>query len=610
MTRLDWNRSKLLFPVIAVIAGFALLAAVTHMRSVISGSDTIDDRLTLSEISILSDHDPKFPPFLYKPRDVYLLIRQGGAFVDIRLLAGTRELPERLASVLTGALRGSSLAAAQISTTDSGNYSAARAFFSQSRWGALSASTTVTVGHIVSAIQSVGYTPHAILIVPRYAAPPLLPVPGILSKKNRLFDITRISPSLADTVHAGLVPGGAPEAGWALLRFLLTIALGLGAAVLFSRLDSISLKLRRKLFDEAPVAAAMTLFLPGWGPANTLGYSMADLWYGNFDPFHVANVSVVGIVLLLFLMMPLEMWLKHKCLGSELTSVKALSAEKDAALSAVFERIGVEKRQEIERRAKRSTTLVVGGLLLTLVVPFMLPVESVWTVPWALACAVLVGEGFMSVGRRVGPKRPYGSPYFAKSFPSDEEIRRQAQDLVARSRERQAKGNSSFSSNGQGGDEAVGPFEASDGQSEGEREFRIVQAMLSGREKKQVWYLPAMVLAACLLAAPYALSVLGVLPTGLLWSFFYAVRGFVVLLIFLAVFFQSLSRRQTHNSVAALRITRNLPAAEAFVNKTYSLTSSSDEPAVQPVAKSSMARTRDRQIAALRKEAKKLRLTE
>lgn len=269
------------------------VASVVHAQTptVVESRETIADRKTRGAFERLGERGLHLPETLATDQDVYVLVRQGGAYTDVRVLGRTTVPAKKLAEALGQVLHTHKAIGLEgpVTYADDDEFHAAQLQTAQGRLGAATAENQVAVGELVRGLEQAGYHPHALLAVPRYAQLKLGGTerkPDISGEKFLWWDISQEPLEREASVTVALDPL-APALVAGFLLFVPIIGVfGLLAALWVGQASHIPLERRRPLYLKLamyPTFGAIALHMPFalWFMRSTQIQQLTDLWFGS-----------------------------------------------------------------------------------------------------------------------------------------------------------------------------------------------------------------------------------------------------------------------------------------------------------------------------------------
>ena len=293
------------------LLGLALLAAVafTPIRAhadIQESSDLIVDTLTRKVLDRLPNLKFAFPAQLASDQDVILLVTQGGAYVDARLLARPSVQPQQLAAKLQRAMRNIAPQPETIEWSREDDYSAAHFAVSRAHWGKDSGRFTFPLGKLVNGLKAENLRVHGILRLPAYVQASDLALPRDVGTNSNYVLIHAAPPDMIVSTSADMA---AWETGLAVfLNVGVTVAglMGLLIAVLFARASSLSNDKRRPLFTRIAnwplwTVLALATTIGFFYMSSTMAARTADLWLGSMQRASTATFLFINIPVFLVL---------------------------------------------------------------------------------------------------------------------------------------------------------------------------------------------------------------------------------------------------------------------------------------------------------------------
>lgn len=298
------KRFRVLIALIAVVL-FVLGFANPAQGRIQESDGAIVDRTTQQTIDMLPSRHIGLPASL-STGSVYVIITQGAAFIDVRVIGDSSIPPERLAHALDAAVASTPLAKKPIEYSSDGNYSAALATFSSGRMGLDSSSTALSVAPLVKGIQKAGFGIVGVLKVPRYASVSGTPAAYGHSRLYYWYNTQNIGrPPVV--VQARLTRY--EECETAIFPFFVPVVtlLGILSAVLIARSPKIPIALRRRLYLKLMwypcfVAIGLHILFTLYYLQSPVGRMAADLWLGTmqlagaFGPFLMIGPACLIVV--------------------------------------------------------------------------------------------------------------------------------------------------------------------------------------------------------------------------------------------------------------------------------------------------------------------------
>ncbi|HEX5323568.1 MAG TPA: hypothetical protein VFW40_07260 [Capsulimonadaceae bacterium] len=253
------------------------------LAAVRESDGAIVDRQTQQTLDLLPRRNIGVPSPLPQG-DAYLIVTQGAAYVDVRLIADHSVAPQRLADALESAVQDTPLAKNDVDYSRDDDYSAAHAQYATARFDQSFQSTDLSTTGLVKGIRAGGIPVFGVLKVPRYASAWGLPLKRGHSQQFYWYN-TRDLSSPSVRVQARATRFEAVETLLFLFFVPVVTFLGILLALLVGRSGRIPIETRRRVYLKLvwyPSIGSIILhflFLMYY-LQSPVGRLVADLWFG------------------------------------------------------------------------------------------------------------------------------------------------------------------------------------------------------------------------------------------------------------------------------------------------------------------------------------------